>query len=293
MAEVHRDSFVAGQYFLGVAGMAAMRKILSRPSEGAPRVAEMQQIAAAWTDFPNDILIEVVEHEVESGYNAWAPIYDGPNPAIEAEEPVVHEMIRSVAPGRALDAACGTGRHAGFLAGAGFETIGVDATPGMLAVARKSYPDIDFRDGRLEALPVEDDSFDLVTSALALCHAPDLVGVFAEFARVLAPGGTLIVSDPHPTATAFGGVAGFPDPDSDPTAGFTMPFVPNLLHQMHAYVNAAVAAGLEIVECREPSWPTSGLAANPAYAVIPDAVDQAFGDLPFIVVWRMRKPAVE
>jgi len=290
MGEIHRDRFVAGQYFLAVAGLATMRRILSRPSEGTARVEEMKQIVAGFDEFPNDLVIEVVEHDVESGYTAWAPIYDGPNPAITAEEPVVHRMLAGLPVGRALDAACGTGRHAGHLAALGFETVGVDAAPGMLEVAREAFPEVDFREGRLEALPVDDASCDVVTSALAVCHAADLEAVFTEFARVLRPGGTLVVSDPHPSTVSLGGVAGFRDPDADPTQGFTMPFVPNLHHPLHTYVNAAVAAGLEIVECREPTFPESGLEANPAYAVLPDAVRQAFGGLPFVVVWRMRKP---
>jgi SAM-dependent methyltransferase len=289
MAEAHRDSFVAGQYFLAVAGMAAMRRILSRPAEGVPRIDEIRRVVEAYDEFPNNIVVEVVEHDVESGYTAWAPIYDGPNPAIAVEEPIVREMIRGLGPGRALDAGCGTGRHAGFLASQGFETVGVDATPGMLAVARANHPDVELREGRLEALPLEDDSVDVVVSSLAVCHATDLGAVIAEMARVVRPGGTVIVSDPHPTTVQFGGVANFRDPEADPTQGLTLPFVPNLLHPLHTYVNAAVAAGLEVVECQEPTFPEEGLAANPAYAILPDAVRQAFGGLPFIVIWRFRR----
>ncbi|MDH3706919.1 MAG: class I SAM-dependent methyltransferase [Acidimicrobiia bacterium] len=291
MAELHRDSFLSGQYFLAVAGMAAMRRILSRPSEGRPRLDDMRAVLDAFDEFPNNIEIDVVEHDVASGYQAWAPVYDGPNPAIEAEQPIVHDMIRQLAVGRALDAACGTGRHAGFLAELGHDTIGVDATAGMLDVARSNHPDVDFRSGRLEALPVDDASVDVVTSALAVCHAPELGPVFAEFARVLAPGGSVIVSDPHPTTVHFGGVAGFRDADADPTAGFTLPFVANLHHPMHTYVEAAIGAGLTVAECREPTFPQSGLEANPAYAIVPDAVRQAFEGLPFIVIWRFTKAA--
>lgn len=291
MAEVHRDTFVAGQYFVGVAGMAAMRRILSRPSEGRPRVEEIRRIVASFDQFPNNVDVAVVEHDVDSGYTAWAPDYDGPNPAIEAEEPAVRSMLSDLPTGTAVDAGCGTGRHAGFLAERGFDTIGVDATEGMLAVARSKFPDVDFRIGRLEELPVDDGSVDVVTSALAVCHAPDLEAVFAEFARVVRPGGTVIVSDPHPTTVQFGGVAGFRARDAAPEQGFTLPFVPNLHHPLHTYVNAAVGAGLEIVECREPTFPQSGLEANPAHAVLPEAVEQAFTGLPFIVVWRLRKPA--
>ncbi|MGI9603312.1 MAG: class I SAM-dependent methyltransferase [Acidimicrobiales bacterium] len=290
MAEVHRDSFVAGEYFVGVAGMATMRRILSRPSAGRDRVDEIRRIAGSWSDFPNDIEIEVVEHDVDGGYTAWAPSYDGVNPAFEVEAPVVHEMFAAIDGGRALDAACGTGRHAGFLAARGFDTIGVDATAGMLDVARQNHPDVDFREGRLQDLPVDDDSVDLAVSALAVCHSPDLVPVFAELARVVKPGGTVIVSDPHPTTVQFGGVAGWRDLDADPTQGFVLPFVPNLLHPLHTYVNAAVAAGLEVAECREPTFPESGLTANPAYGFLPEAVVQAFDGLPFVVVWRFLKP---
>ena len=292
MAEVHRDSFPAGQYFVAVAGLAAMRRILSRPSEGRPRIDDIRRIVEAFDELPNNLTVDVVEHDVASGYTAWAPIYDGPNPAIEAEEPVVREMLQQVPVGRALDAGCGTGRHAGFLAGLGHETVGVDATPAMLDVARERYPEVDFRDGRLEALPLEDASVDMVVSSLAVCHASDLDAVFRELARVVAPGGTVIVSDPHPMTVQLGGVAGFRDRGSGGrrTDGLTLPFVPNLLHPLHTYVNAAVAAGLEIVECREPTFPESALETNPAFAIVPDAVREAFSGLPFIVVWSLRKP---
>lgn len=288
MTETHRDWFPAGQYFVGVAGMAAMRRILSRPSEGRARIDEVRAVIGSYDEFPNDLRIDVVEHDVESGYTAWAPGYDGPNPAIDAEQPVVWDVLDGIEPGRALDAGCGTGRHAGRLAALGFETVGVDATEGMLAVARAKNPDVEFRTGRLERLPLDDDAVDVVVSALAVCHAPDLGSVLAEFARVTRPGGTVIVSDPHPSTVLFGGVAGFRDLDADPADGFAMPYVANLHHPMHTYVNAAVAAGLEIVGCDEITYPESAIEANPAYAVLPDAVRQAYDGLPFIVVWRFR-----
>ena len=291
VAEVHRDSFAASQYFLAVAGVAMMRKILTRPSEGQPRMAEIEQIIGSLDEFPNSLQVDVVEHTVEEGYTAWAPIYDGPNPAIEAEEPVVHGMVADLQPGRALDAACGTGRHAAHLASQGWDTIGVDATPAMLDVARVRCPAVDLREGRLESLPVDDASVDLVVSALAVCHVPDLDPVLREFARVLRPGGTAIISDPHPVFVLLGGgAAGFRARDAEPSSGLTLPYVPNLHHPMHTYVNAAVASGLEVVECQEREFTPDGLASNPAYAIFPDAVRQAFGGMPFIVVWRLRKP---
>jgi SAM-dependent methyltransferase len=290
MGELHRDEFRAGQYFVGVAGMAMMRRILARPSEGRPRLDDVRRVLAGFDEFPNDIVVEVVEHDLESGYERWAPSYDGHNPLIAAEEPVVHPMLHALPPGRALDAACGTGRHAGHLAALGHDTIGVDANHAMLRVARERFPAVDFRDGRLESLPVPDDSIDVVTCALALCHVADLGVVFAELARVLRPGGVLVVSDPHPMAAHFGGVAGFPDRDQAPANGFRLPFVENRPHPVHTYVNSAVRAGLRIEECVEVEFPEAALADNPASAFLPDAVRQAFGGLPFLLVWRCAKP---
>ncbi len=290
MGVEHRDWFPAGQYFLGVAGLAAMRRILARPSEGRPRIEEMRAIAERFDEFPNDLRVDVIEHDVDSGYTAWAPLYDGPNPMVAAEEPVVHQMLADVDASAALDAGCGTGRHTRWLHERGVSTMGVDATEAMLDQARGNVPGADFRTGRMEDLPVDDASVDLVVSALAVCHVPDLRPVLREFARVLRPGGTVVISDPHPMGAQLGGVAAFRDPDADPTEGLTIPFVPNLPHPIHAYVNAAVEAGLRVVECRESPFPEEAMAANPAFSMYPDAVRQAYTGLPYLLVWRFEKP---
>ena len=94
-----------------------------------------------------------------------------------------------------LDVATGTGlvlralsaRHPGGL-------IGVDLSPGMLAVARRELPSARFFEGEAEALPVTDASADLVTCVTALHIFADPLAVFGEFARVLAPEGTLVTA---------------------------------------------------------------------------------------------------
>ena len=60
------------------------------------------------------------------------------------DEPVVAECLNGRAPGVALDAACGTGRFAEFLARRGHQVIGVDSSPDMLAHARRRVPDGEF-----------------------------------------------------------------------------------------------------------------------------------------------------
>ncbi|MEV4569503.1 methyltransferase domain-containing protein [Nonomuraea sp. NPDC049419] len=97
-----------------------------------------------------------------------------------------------------LDLGCGTGRLTLPLAALAKEVVGLDLCDGMLAVARRKAEeegaDIRFDQGDMCDLPYPDDSFDVVTSTLALMHIPlEARGTaFAEIARVLRPGGRLL-----------------------------------------------------------------------------------------------------
>ena len=278
-----RDTLLAAQYFVAVAGMAAMRSCITRPTEAMPRLDDVRGVIEHLDEFPNDLRIPVLEHDVAEGYAAWAPRYDGPNPAVDAETPVVREILSRAPRGAALDAACGTGRHAAHLHSLGYDVVGVDATEAMLDVARAKVPEATFRLGTLQQLPVDDAAVDVVTCSLALTHVEDIGPVVAEFARVLRPGGWAVLADVHPTTTSFGGAAVFPSEGEE----LALPYVPNLVHQASEYVTAARAAGLEVAECHEPRVPEAAIVTNPAYAVLPEAVRAAFEGLPFLLVWRL------
>jgi SAM-dependent methyltransferase len=282
--------FRVADFVIAVEGMAIARGLSRSPADVAARAAEVGMVVAT---AESDLLatrIPLTRYDVEAGYTRWAPRYDGPNPAIETEAPIMRRLVSPLPAGRALDAACGTGRHSQLLVELGWDVVGVDATAGMLDVAREKVPSADLRVGRMEALPLEDASVDLVVCALALTHVEDLGRVYAEFARVLRPGGRVITSDMHPIVCLTFGMAGFPVDDSGAGAiGNGIHFVPNLIHHPSEYVAALVGAGLEIAACHEPAMPEDALRGMPTYGALPDATRQAYGDLPFLLIWEAVK----
>lgn len=106
------------------------------------------------------------------------------------------EWIGARAAGRVLEVAIGTGRSIPFYAG-DVRLTGVDLTPEMLEIARQRAGgrEIDFVLGDAEKLPFDDASFDTVVCELGLCSIPRPAVAVSEMARVLRPGGTLLLLD--------------------------------------------------------------------------------------------------
>ena len=114
-------------------------------------------------------------------------------------------MLARVDAGRyanALDVGCGEGRFCRRLSARGIRTVGVDPTAALLDHARRRDPAGDYRAGRAEALDFADGSFDLVVSCLTLIDIDDVTSAIAEMARVLRPGGRLLVANLTGLATA-------------------------------------------------------------------------------------------
>jgi len=102
---------------------------------------------------------------------------------------------------RILDAGTGTGAGAAASLTSGREVIGVDAAPGMLAIARREVRGARFVEADFSNLPFAAASFDVVISVHALHFAVDQVATLAEWRRVTLPGGRLSLSIPGPRAT--------------------------------------------------------------------------------------------
>nr|WP_123745052.1 class I SAM-dependent methyltransferase [Saccharothrix texasensis] len=113
-------------------------------------------------------------------------------PADRAVLGLFAELVR----GRVADVGCGPGRISGHLKRLGVDVFGVDLSPGMVAVARRDHPDVRFEVGSMLDLDLPDGSLGGALAWYSVIHVPweRHPAVFAEFHRVLAPGGLLVLA---------------------------------------------------------------------------------------------------
>ena len=98
---------------------------------------------------------------------------------------------------RVADLGCGSGAFTALLARAGYDCVGVDISPKLIALGRRKFPDIEFAEGDIEHLPFPDASFDGVLLSGVVHHFPDPSRCAAEVLRVLRPGGRFVAFDPN------------------------------------------------------------------------------------------------
>jgi SAM-dependent methyltransferase len=157
----------------------------------------------------------VAVESTRATYDAVAQDYARLVTGLDAEGPLDRAMLADFADrvdGLVADVGCGTGRVTAYLAGLGIEVVGIDLSPGMVAVARRAYPELRFEVGTMTALDLPDASMAGVLAWYSIIHTPPhgLPEVVAEVRRVLAPGGHVLLgfqagADEHRSMThAYG-----------------------------------------------------------------------------------------
>jgi SAM-dependent methyltransferase len=136
----------------------------------------------------------------------WGPLW-GARPADWARSedqqvPTYEEALRHVnlAPGhRVLDIGCGVGAFLRLAVERGADAYGIDASEALLDLARERVPEADLRLGDMEALPYDEDTFDLVTGFNSFFFATDIVVALREAGRVARPGAPIVIQvwGPH------------------------------------------------------------------------------------------------
>ena len=115
------------------------------------------------------------------------------------EQRLIFELIGELRNARVLDVGCGDGALVCAAASRGAVATGLDPDPAMLAAARMraagAHVQATFVEGRIERIPFADASFDVVVAVTVLCFVADASGAVREMARVLRPGGRLVLGD--------------------------------------------------------------------------------------------------
>ena len=210
---------------------------------------------------------------VRTAYDTVAQAYAARLPDTRAETAADLSMVDAFAAAvtaghdpRVLDAGCGTGRMSAYLAARGCLVEGVDLSPGMVAMARRDHPELPFEVGSLHELPRAGAAFAGVLLWYSIIHTPPsgLAAVVAEVARVLRPGGYVLV----------GTQAGDGVRDVAPSyraLGF------EVVLERHLYTADAVSAHLAAVglqEVRRLERPAQGRERDDQAVVLARAVDR-------------------
>ncbi|MFI5666133.1 class I SAM-dependent DNA methyltransferase [Streptomyces sp. NPDC051704] len=196
-------------------------------------------------------------------YDSFAEAYsaENENSLVNAyyERPAMLAIAGDVAGRRILDAGCGSGPLSAALHDRGAVVTGIDASAGMLALARRRLgDDVALHVADLGGpLPFDDDAFDDVVASLVLHYLEDWGPTLAELRRVIRPGGRLITSVDHPFVAY---TVQEPRPDYSATTSYAFDWTfdgePAPMRfwrkPLHAMTDAFTTAGFRLVALSEP-----------------------------------------
>ncbi|MFI6039226.1 class I SAM-dependent methyltransferase [Streptomyces sp. NPDC051315] len=214
------------------------------------------------TDVPGN-LAQPADPAQENDYDSFAEAYaaETENNLVTAyyARPAMLALAADVAGRRILDAGCGSGPLAAALRDRGAVVTGIDASAGMLALARRRLgDDVPLHVADLsDRLPFADGAFDDVVASLVLHYLEDWGPTLAEIRRVLRPGGRLIASVDHPVVAY---TIRDPRPDYFATTSYTFDWTFDgrsfpmrfWRRPLHAMTDAFATAGLRLAAISEP-----------------------------------------
>ena len=169
----------------------------------------------------------------------------------EQQTPVYEQALRHIDPkpgDSVLDVGCGTGVFLRMCADRGATVSGLDASEGLLALARERVAEADLRLADLQALPYPDDSFDAVTGFTSFFFADDMVVALREAGRVARPGAPVVIQvfgrpERCDLEAVKGAVAAFRGESAE---SYWRPGIVEAL---------AAQAGLTVVRAFDSTWP--------------------------------------
>lgn len=140
----------------------------------------------------------MTDAEIAAAYDSRAAEYIEVAGGVDQMDAGDHDRIalwRDATPGLLLDAGCGSGIWTDVLHDGDREVVGVDISTEFLRAARERHPHLSFSSASFRALPFSDASIGGILAWYSLIHTPpgDVPLVLAEFARVVAPGGSVLV----------------------------------------------------------------------------------------------------
>jgi ubiquinone/menaquinone biosynthesis C-methylase UbiE len=186
--------------------------------------------------------------DIQNAYHLWSASYDTDrNLTRDLDQQVTANAFANWRFDSLLELGCGTGKNTPFYASIADTVYALDFTDGMIAKAKAKVQreNVKFAVADLaRTWPVTDQSMSLAVFNLVLEHIADLTFVFNEARRVLAPHGTLFLSELHPFRQYGGAQATFQS-DKDQID------IPAYVHHVSDFLNAAESAELGLVRLNE------------------------------------------
>lgn len=189
------------------------------------------------------------ETEPETAYDLWAKAYDHQprNLMLSLDKELFSQITEKITirDQELIDVGCGTGRHwYSLLSQQPARLVGYDVSREMLGILKQKFPGQEIHRQTNHKLNQPANRFNLLISTLTMAHVPDMPAALREWARVVKPGGDIIITDYHPATLEKGGQRTFS------YQGKTVA-IKNYIHTLKAIMGTASLYGLDVVDIVE------------------------------------------